>query len=175
MTEQDIFETEMPAEIPEAFVVDDDMKADWALRKIAEADADLARMETWYSDQLAKAKKQHDERVGFFLSLLGQYFMKVPKKETKTQFKYSLPSGDLVFTKEKQDFKATDPELLLGWCQENAPQLVAVEMKPAWAEIKKRLTMTEAGVVDSESGMIVDGVELVTKPEEFKAKVKGDI
>ena len=170
MEDQELFE----AEKPEAFTIDDDMKADWALRKIADADAELERMKTWYKDQLDRAQKQHDERVSFFLSLLFAYFAKVPKKETKTQFKYSLPSGDLIFAKAKEDFRATDPEQLLGWCKENAPQLVAVKMEPAWAEIKKRLTMTEAGVVDSETGMVVDGVELVTKDEEFKVKAKGD-
>lgn len=154
------------------FVVDDDAKADWALRKIAEADAELLRMEDWYKQQLEVAQQRHDDRIAFFTGLLAAYFGRVPTKETKTMQKYSLPSGELVLTKEKTDFKATDPEQLLGWCQENDPTLVAVELKPAWAEIKKRLQATDAGIVDTETGQVVDGVALVTKPETFQAKPK---
>ena len=156
----------------EAFTIDNDQKADWALRKIAEADAELARMQDWYKQQLEAAQQRHDDRVAFFTGLLVEYFGKVPVKDTKTTQKYALPSGELVLTKEKQDFKATDPAILLGWCQENDPTLVAVELKPAWAEIKKRLTTTDAGIVDTETGLIVEGVELITKPEQFQAKPK---
>ncbi len=158
----------------EGFVIDNDQKADWAVRKIAEADAEFERMDAWYKSQIEAVKKQHDDTVAFFTGLLSGYFAQVPVKDTKTMQKYALPSGELIRSKEKQDFKAVDNAVLLGWCQENDPTLVAVEMKPAWAEIKKRLTMTDNGVVDTETGMIVDGVELITKPEEFKIRVKGE-
>ena len=173
MENNDFFDvtTEDAAET-ETFQVDDDQKADWALRKIAEADAEFARMHDWYKQQLEAAQQRHDDRVAFFTGLLAAYFGRVPVKDTKTMQKYALPSGELVLTKEKSDFKATDPALLLGWCQENDPTLVAVELKPAWAEIKKRLQATDAGIVDTETGALVDGVELITKPEAFQAKPK---
>ena len=173
MENNDFFDvtTEDAAET-ETFQVDDDQKADWALRKIAEADAELDRLQAWYSQQLETARQRHDDRVNLFQGLLARYFATVPAKDTKTMRKYALPSGELVLTKEKSDFKATDPALLLGWCQENAPTLVAVELKPAWAEIKKRLQVIDAGIVDTETGALVDGVELITKPEAFQAKPK---
>lgn len=158
----------------EGFQIRDDSAADWALRKMAEADAELRKMTDWYEMQLKAAKQKHDDAIAYFTGILQKYFDSVPAKETKTMKKYALPSGELVLNKEKQDFSATDNEALLGWCQENDPALVQISMKPAWAEIKKRLTQTDSGIVDSETGMIVDGVELITKPEEFKVKVKGD-
>lgn len=172
MSENIMDEENMYERPDDHFVVDDDAKADWALRKIAEADAELLRMEDWYKQQLEVAQQRHDDRIAFFTGLLAAYFGRVPVKETKTLQKYSLPSGELVLTKEKTDFKATDPALLLGWCQENDPTLVAVELKPAWAEIKKRLQATDAGIVDTETGQVVDGVALITKPETFQAKPK---
>lgn len=54
----------------------------------------------------------------------------------------------------------------------NAPELVKVKMEAAWADVKKRLQMTEAGVVDTETGMIVEGVEQTVKPMTFKVKAK---
>ena len=163
-----------PQDGDEGFQIHDDSAADWALRKIAEADADLQKMQDWYEMQLKAAKQKHDDAIAYFTGILQKYFDIVPAKETKTTKKYALPSGELVLNKEKQDFSAVDTDALLGWCQENDPTLVQVSMKPAWSEIKKRLTQTDSGIVDSETGMIVDGVELITKPEEFKVKVKGE-
>lgn len=154
------------------FEIRDDQTADWAVRKIKDADAELERMETWFKAQLTAAKDRHDQTVAYFSGKLARYMETVPARETKTTRKYELASGELVITKEKTDFKATDSEALLGWCQENDPTLVKVVLEPAWASVKKRLQMTDAGIVDTETGAIVDGVEQVTKPAEFKVKTK---
>ena len=156
----------------ERFQVTDDQKADWCLRKIAEADAELDRLTGWYQRQIDLAKENHDSRVRYFTGLLQDYFSTVPAKETKTMSKYSLPSGELVMTKAKEDFKAADKEKLLSWCITNDPELIKVESSPKWADIKKRLTVIEGHIVDQETGLFVDGVELEEKPEEFKVKAR---
>lgn len=162
-----------PQDGDEGFQIRDDSAADWALRKMAEADAELQKMTDWYEAQLKAVRQKHDDAIAYFSGILQQYFASVPAKETKTMKKYALPSGELVLSKEKQDFSAIDNEALLGWCQENDPKLVQISMRPAWAEIKKRLTATDSGIIDSETGMIVEGVQLINKPEEFKVKLKG--
>lgn len=156
----------------ERFQVTDDQKADWCLRKIAEADAELDRLTGWYQQQIDLAKENHESRVRYFTGLLQDYFSTVPAKETKTMSKYSLPSGELVMTKAKEDFKAADKEKLLSWCITNDPELIKVESSPKWAEIKKRLAVIEGHIVDQETGLFVDGVELEEKPEEFKVKAR---
>ena len=160
------------AEYKDGFQIADDQTADWAVRKIREADEELARMEEWYKNQLDLIRKQHDETVSFFTGKLAQYMTVVPARDTKTTRKYALASGDLVITKEKPDFEAVDNEALLGWCQVNSPDLVRVSMKPAWSDIKKRLKATDSGIVDTDTGMIVEGVELIMKPESFTVKVR---
>lgn len=156
----------------ERFVVTDDMSADWCVRKIMEEDAQLEKLTDWYDRQKKLAKEQHDYRVSYFTGLLRDYFGTVPAKETKTQKKYSLPSGDMILTKEKADFKAADEERLLSWCLTNDPDLVKTTVSPKWAEIKKRLSCVEGMIIDSETGLFVDGVQIETKPEEFKVKVR---
>ena len=156
----------------EQFQVTDDQKADWCLQKIAEADAELDRLTDWYQRQIDLAKENHDSCVRYFTGLLRDYFSTVPAHETKTMSKYSLPSGELVMTKAKEDFKAADKEKLLSWCITNDPELIKVESSPKWAEIKKRLTIVEGKIVDNETGLFVDGVELEEKPEEFKVKAR---
>ena len=156
----------------ERFVVTDDMSADWCIRKIREEDEQLAKLTEWYERQKKLAQEQHDARVSYFTGLLEYYFETVPSRETKTQYKYSLPSGDMILSKERDDYKAVDEEKLLSWCLTNAPDLVKTVAKPMWAEIKKRLSDVEGMIVDKETGLFVDGVQIETKPEEFKVKVR---
>lgn len=158
-------------ELREDFRLTDDQQADWALRKIAEADAELTRMTEWYQRQIELAQQKHEERVRYFTGLLQDYFGQVPVKETKTMSKYELPSGRLVMNKAKDDYKAADTEALLSWCIANDPELVKISTAPKWAEIKKRLVTVDGKAVDKETGMNVDGVEIEEKPAEFKVKV----
>lgn len=156
----------------ERFTVTDDQNADWCLRKIAEADAELARLTEWYERQKALATERRDSRVAYFTGLLQEYFSTVPAHETKTMSKYTLPSGELVLTKAKADYTKADDEKLLRWCVTNDPDLVKVTTVPKWADIKKRLTVVEGKIVDKETGLFVDGVEIEEKPEEFKVKAR---
>ena len=156
----------------EPFEITNDRTADWAIRKIQAAERELDRMKAWYDRQLEAAKKERDDEVAYFTGLLMRYFAQVPAKDTKTMKKYALPSGEMVLNKAKDDFAVADPEALVSWCQSNDPELVRVKTEPAWAAIKKRLVQSEAGIVDKETGVVVDGVELVNKPEEFKIRLK---
>ena len=157
----------------EGFTITDDGAADWAIRKIKEADAELERMKAWYEKQLNTIIQQHDETVNYFTGKLREYMEMVPAKDTKTTRKYALASGEIVITKPKEDFEV-DQDTLLGWCQVNAPELVRVTMKPAWSDVKKRLTVTESGIADTETGMLVEGVTVVVKPENFAVRFKED-
>lgn len=172
MSEAIDFENE--EELDQGFVITDDQVADWAVRKIVEADKELERMEAWYALQLQQIRDKHERTVAFFNARLAEYLNKVPAKETKTTVKYSLLSGDMVLTKPKPDFEAVDEDKLLGWCQMNAPELVKVTMKPAWGDVKKRLVVSGDSVVDKDTGVIVEGVNEVLKPATFKVRVKGE-
>lgn len=156
----------------ERFTVTDDQKADWCLRKIAEADAELARLTDWYERQTALAQERHDSRVAYFTGLLQEYFSTVPAHETKTMSKYTLPSGELVLIKAKADYVKADDEKLLSWCVTNDPDLVKVTTAPKWADIKKRLTTVDGKVADKETGLFVDGVVIEPKEAEFKVKAR---
>ena len=168
------FDFEYEEEQDQGFVITNDQVADWAVRKIVEADKELERMEAWYALQLQQVRDKHEKTVSFFNARLAEYLNKVPAKETKTTVKYALASGDMVLTKEKPDFESVDEEKLLGWCQMNAPELVKVTMKPSWGEVKKRLVVSGDSVVDKDTGVIVEGVESVVKPASFKVRLKGE-
>lgn len=157
----------------ERFTITDDQKADWCLRKIAEADAELERLTDWYERQIKAAQENRDSRVQYFTGLLREYFSTVPAHETKTMSKYCLPSGELVLTKPKADYTKTDEEKLLSWCLTNDPDLVKVTTSPKWSDIKKRLITVNGEAVDRETGIFVDGVEIEEKPGKFEVKARG--
>lgn len=154
------------------FRVTDDQGADWCLKKIAEADAELERLTAWYEQQQKLAQERHDSRVAYYTGLLHEYFDTVPAHDTKTMSRYVLPSGELILSKPRADFRPADTEKLLSWCVTNDPELVKVETSPKWGEIKKRLTAVNGQAVDKETGLFVEGVKIETRPEEFKAKVR---
>ena len=167
-TEQEMWEE--PEQ--ERFTVTDDQKADWCMRKIAEADKELERLNEWYKRQMEHAQERRDSKVAYFTGLLQDYFIAVPYKETKTTFKYALPSGELMMNKPKEDYKVADPEALVYWCAEYDQSLLKVTTAPKWADIKKRLTTVDGKAVDKETGLFVSGVEIEVKEAEFKVKAR---
>ena len=88
-------------ETRESFVIDSDEKADWAVRKIKEHMTDAERWEAFYKEQAQKIKTSAQQSIEYLSVGLYSYFATVPHRETKTQEKYKLPSGELVLMKEK--------------------------------------------------------------------------
>jgi hypothetical protein len=65
------------------------------------------------------------------------------------------------------------PELLpvpMAWGAVNDPDLLKTVQSPKWADIKKRLTTVDGKIVDKETGLFVDGVEIEHKEAKFEVK-----
>lgn len=125
--------------------ITDDSKADWALDKIREAQAEYKRFEMVINDkiqQLQEALKEEREKTenetNFFKTKLAEYFELVPKKKTKTQETYKLPSGRLVKKYKKPKFKRNDTELVKWLKKNNMPELVKIKESADWATLKKK-------------------------------------
>lgn len=157
----------------ETFVIDNDVKAEWALRRIRERAAERDRiLETsWEIIESYKAviKTESDraaEEIAGLEGLLMQYFATVEHSATKTQETYRLPTGKL---KMKLAFErmVPDEEALIT----TFPDFT--ERKPTlkWGELKKRLSIMDGKVIDTETGEIVQGVTLETVPPKFIVEV----
>ena len=153
------------------FCITDDNLADWALSKIADEKAEIDRLVSgcehkiqFFEDKIQRYKEQFQNKTGYLRGKLMEYFDSVPHKATKTQETYKLPSGTLKRKFEKQDY-AHDDEVLTKWLKENMPELI-VE-KPMWGEVKKLLQISDGTVVVKDTGELVDGVSVETKPSEF--------
>ena len=155
----------------ERFVIDDDAKADWAVRKIKEAEAEIISWRSYYKDSLEKIEKRQTARINYLQYLLRGYFNTVPHKDTKTQSSYELPSGKMLLKHPGPKFD-TDDEALLGWLKENGlTDFIKTEVKekPLWGELKKTVTINGETVV-TEDGEIVPGVTVIPQEPTFEIK-----
>lgn len=96
----------------------------------------------------------------------------VPQKETKTQSKVALLSGDVIIKKPKQTLVA-DKDKLIEWATEQA-RLDLVDEKTVrsfkWAEYKKDIDIIDGHVIDTVTGEIVEGVTIEEEPEKVVIK-----
>lgn len=161
------------------FMVDNDQKADWAARKVAEIESDTERWEKFYKEQIEKVKKANDFRAEYFRRLLKDYFFTVPHKQSKTQSSYQLPSGKLVMKAQGPAYERDD-DVVIQWIYENSNTPSAyINTKETlnWSELKKALEGEDGisvcdGQVVTPDGEIVPGIKVVERPNVFKVEVK---
>lgn len=161
------------SELEERWIIKDDKSAEWALKKIREAQEDTARWNAYYAAQMETIERQNADTVAYFTALLEAWFATVPHKTTKTQESYQLPSGKLV-RKAQQPAYERDAEALLKWAKASLPEAVKVKEEASWTDIKNRIgkVMPDGSAVDKETGEIIDGVTVIERDPVFKVEIK---
>lgn len=163
----------------EGFVVDNDIKANWCVKKIKDAKFEADRLKAIIAaerEQLDAKEKAIDEKLksetSYFEGQLFGYFQTVDHKSTKTQEKYELLDGTLVKKLAVKKIAKPDEEELTKYLENNNPLLVEIIKKPAWGEFKKSLIMTnDGGVVDTITGERLDFIKTEESEESFEVKV----
>lgn len=154
------------------WTIQDDQQAEWAIKQIRAAREDLDRWTRFYTTMIERMKSSTDNKVAFMTSKLEEYFRTVPHKESRTQEKYTLPSGDLVLKKSKEVWNHDD-NALMQWAKSNGlSEFIKVKESVSWSDIKKRLTVDSNGILcDSETGLVCDGVTVSTEDARFVVNV----
>jgi phage host-nuclease inhibitor protein Gam len=143
------------------FIVDDDQKADWALRKIAAVKAQQADIKAQSEEQMNVIKqweKEQTERlekdVEYFTGMCVSYATQ--KRENDPKFKtQKLPHGKIGFRKQQPQWNFTDDaaELLK---KSGYTDLIREKPELEKAKIKKAFTYTENGqVVNPDTGELI--------------------
>jgi phage host-nuclease inhibitor protein Gam len=182
MLDEEIFSS--PSEEQEQekkkFVIDSDIKAEWALDKIRKTHAYYDRLKRTCSDIIAKysailekyARQESAECAGLEYMLM-QYFDTVEHKVTKTQESYKLPTGKLI-RKHHAPQIVRDDERLVAWMKANDwDGYVRTKETPDWGAFKvSRCTVTEDGTVYDENGVRVEGLTVNPVPDTFEVVTK---
>ena len=169
-------EEEEEEEIRPAFVVDDDTKAEWCIRKIREKNQELATWKDHYEKLFAAVEKKINEDLDYFNMQLEIYLRRQIEagfaKKTKTQENYALPSGKLVLKKQEPEYER-DNDKIIAWLKENKmTELVKVKEEPNWQELKKKLVYMDGHMATAEDGEIVPGIKATKRPDKFAVEVK---
>lgn len=173
-----LIDEELNIEEKETWSIDSDDKADWALEKLSDMQAEYERFAMVakakiqkYQEALQLETERLERERSFFKAKLLEYFETVDAKETKTQMTYKLPSGTLKVKKEQAVIEKDDAALL-QLLKKEYPELVKVREVPDWAEFKKILMITDDGIVNMKTGelMDVEGLRKGLKPAEFEIK-----
>lgn len=94
-------------------------------------------------------------------------------KETKTQKKYQLLSGDIIIKKPVKQLTADKEILLQSITGTEYNNYKRVKEEVAWSDLKKRLDYTDDGlIIDKETGEIVnlEGLSVEEKPGSVEIK-----
>ncbi len=115
--------------------------------------------------------EQTDRGTRFLTGKLAEYFETVPHKTTKTKASYRLLSGTLTRKFGGTTMKQDDEKLVQFFKDSGQLEFIKTEEKPRWGDFKKRLEIIGGSVVDKETGEIVEGVTVETKPDTFTVDV----
>jgi hypothetical protein len=146
----------------EAFVIDDDSKADWAMRKLASIrrkqadnkaiyDREVQRVAEW----LEKVNTDLERDAEWFESNLKPYALTERSNGRKSVV---LPHGTIKTTAGRPKIEIENEVEFLAWAEKSEPELIRVKK-----EIDKKVLntlLTDSGDVISTQGEIVPSVRV---------------
>lgn len=167
----------IPEEQQDGFKIDSDSKAEWAVKRIKEAEREQNRLLALVDEERAELDVREKEILDNYArktdglkALLEEYlraqYAKEEARETNTQITYQLLSGKLVYKKSGLELKQNE-DVLVNWCKEHLPDAIKVTYAPKWAEIKKNIKVVDGIPVYAPTGEVVDGVEEVYVASKF--------
>lgn len=161
----------------ESFKIDDEQKANWALRKIKQhqeqikennalAQAEIDKIEAWNQQENDKAQQSID----YFQGLLAKYAM--DKREQDPKFKsLKLPNGNIGFRKKPKKWNYQDDILLETLKQNQLTDFIRVKEQPDKSQIKKAFEVVGDKVINPETGEVLEGITVEDQEEDFSVKV----
>lgn len=180
--------------IREPFVVDNDMKAEWCLKKIRkvkeEADteiAELKRQMEFYQNEIDMIQQDVDDEIEFFSGILRKYFdSRVAlgfTKSSKIQTVYKLPTGKLIQKKQEPvfEYKKHQADVIKFLEDNKIDKFIKIEKELKWNDFKKSLPKDEDGnikMVNTEEGIrlvtadgeIVPGITVTLREDKFSVE-----
>ena len=159
----------------EEFRIDNDGKANWAVKQImkdrAETDRLLALADEeikLLQDQRKSLMQRQESREGYLKALLMGYFERVePSTTTKTQTTYKLLAGKLVKKRQQPEYQRDDAQII-DWAEKTVSECVKTEKRLDWAALKKHTVISGDTVTFAETGEIIPGLVARARADVFE-------
>ena len=159
------------------FEVDDDHKANWALKKIRQLNKKKQKNEEFAEKEINEIKKWLDQEnskledsIEYFESLLTEYAMKLKEQDEDLKTK-NLPAGKIQFRKQQPKWNYDNKELLESVKSAGLNDLVKVKERVDKRKLKNQVEVAGDKVINTKTGEVIDGVEVKERGEKFKIKV----
>jgi len=150
-----------------AFVVDSLAKADWAISRILDAEARIARRAELAStlheriDQwLTKASAADNDTIAYMTMLLRPYAETEIARQHRSR-SLMLPSGTIQLRRLPDRLEIIDPEAAMAWASEHHPDAIIV---------KKELSRTILKTLILKDGEAIPGIEASLGNDEIYVK-----
>ena len=174
MTEE-ILDKALGEEEKPKYVVNDLKSADWALKKIAEIQSEMAVNDAYASKEkelidnwLESENKRHNSSIEYFQSLLGGYLIELRKNNPKA--KVSTPHGTVSTRKNPKQWTYSD-DVLAELEEKEMFEFIRIKKEVDKKELKKVLSVTDDGIVVNSDGEVINGVSVVDGGEVMTVKI----
>lgn len=162
----------------ETFLVDDDRKAEWALRKLKVAIERLDDINRQAVEEIAKVEdwrelvsKTHKQTVTYFENQLRDYMLRV-RKEDEDRKSIVLPDGTIESRAVPAKASVSDRELVIKWALANNREgWVREKLEVNLEAMKGALSFSGESVIDSATGEIVEGLVAIEADVSVSVKV----
>lgn len=161
----------------EGFTINDENKANWALRKIKQmkdtieknnalAQAEIDKIEDWRERENEKSQTSID----YFQSLLAQYALE--QRERDPKFKsLNLPNGRIGFRKRQPKWIYDNDKVIETLEKANLSDFIRVTKAPSKADIKKAFEVAGDKVVNPDTGEVLEGITVEQQDDNFSVVV----
>lgn len=160
-----------------SFVVDDENKANWALRKIKQmndtkeknnalAQAEIDKIERWQNE----VNEQAQSSIDYFQSLLVEYATN--KRKENPKFKsMKLPNGRIGFRKRQPKWIYDNEKVIETLEKAELSDFIRVTKSPSKADIKKAFEVVGDKVVNPDTGEFLEGITVEQQDDNFNMAV----
>jgi len=166
------------------FIIDNDPKANWALRKIRHLKQKKKENQEFADEEIEAIQKEIDEvnqwlesenesldnDIEYMEGMLRGYAekLKADDPELKT---HKLPFGQLQFRKQRDKWKY-DNDKLLEFAEKNLVDTIKIKKQVDKRKLKKKIKVVGSKAVVADTGEVIEGIEVIQRGEKFKIKVK---
>jgi len=150
-------------EVREAFRVEDDQQATWAMRKLAAARNRIAEIESIANAEIDRIQEWADAEcrqpmrdAEYFKFILTEYAR--DQRATEGRKTISTPYGAVKSRMSQEKFVVEDQDAFLEWARKNHPEFIRVKELPDLVALKDSALNVPGAAVDSESGEVIPGL-----------------
>ncbi|WP_018250346.1 host-nuclease inhibitor Gam family protein [Orenia marismortui] len=159
------------------YVIDNDSKANSALRKLRELKAKKQEKEEQAEEfkreidyWLEKEVSSIDSDIEFYEGILTEYAMNLKEsdKELKT---HKLPFGSLKFRAQSDKWNYEDDKLVESVEGAGLNDLIKVKKSVDKREFKKLVKVVGSNVINPDTGEVIEGVTIESREEKFSIDI----